>query len=160
MGQQTQAKRERVIEAVRHGLEGDAAIEFIHESGYAINSAGIARHLRRMGGRQHVLDLIEQGMSNVDILEACFPEEDFADMRTAPSQAELFTETPYTDTRHTPVSNDEFETTSINLRIPTDLHHAIRLAAKAEGKSQHQLVTDILTHALGNMPMPSPDDAA
>ena len=61
-------KQERVIEAVRRSLEGDAAIAFVRRSGFALTQAGIARHLRSMGGRRRVQELLESGNTNAEAL--------------------------------------------------------------------------------------------
>lgn len=149
------AKLERIIEAVRHGLEGDAAVEFIHRSGYAMTSAGIARNLRAMGGRRRVQDLIAEGKSTVDILKSVFPEDDFSEFdRIPPSQQELFGEgSAPAGASLVPGTNlPLYETTKLTLRVPNDLFEAIRLAAKLENKTQNQLIVDILTSALSQMP--------
>ena len=85
MAKQTNAKLERVVEAVRQGLEGDAAIEFIHQSGFAMTPAGIARHLRRMGGRGRIQELIDEGLTNVKILRTCLPEADLSQIGCRPA---------------------------------------------------------------------------
>lgn len=156
MNKQTRAKQERVIEAVRRGLEGDAAVEFIQKGGFAMTSAGIARHLRSMGGRGKVQELVEQGCSNVEILERTFPDEDMSHLHeTAPSQTELFDAESLTFTGGPGGGTEpEFETRKVVLKLPADLYEAIRLAAKGEGKSQNQLIVDILTSALSRMPEP------
>jgi plasmid stability protein len=42
--------------------------------------------------------------------------------------------------------------------MPEDLYEAIRLAAKAERKSQNDLIVDILTAALSQVPdLPAPE---
>ncbi|MDQ1258118.1 MAG: hypothetical protein QG656_2727, partial [Candidatus Hydrogenedentes bacterium] len=122
---QNQVKDERVVEAVRHGLEGDAAVEFIHQSGHAMTVAGIARHLRRMGGRGRVQDLIALGQSNLDILKTCFPDDDFSEfVLEPPSQQELFEEhqgAPVTvpfRSANAPL----YDTTKLTLRMPSDLY--------------------------------------
>ena len=161
MVRQTRAKQERVIEAVRRNLEGDAAVEFIHSSGYAMTVAGIARHLRTMGGRGRILEVIEAGKSNFDILAECFPDEDFTTLQPeAPSQGELFAKEPFSSVP-LPVVPPEaapFETTKLTIRVPSDLYEAIRLAARAEGKSRTDLVVEILTAALSRMPMPPEEE--
>jgi len=145
------------VEAVRHGFEGDSAVEFVHQCGFAMTQAGIARHLRAMGGRGRIQELVAQGRSNVEILEACFPDEDLSDLvRTPPSQGELFADevappsTVPLDSPHAPL----YETAKLTVRVPADLYEAIRVAAKIEGKTQNQLIVDILTSALSRMPHP------
>ncbi|MBI5092943.1 MAG: hypothetical protein HZB26_10945 [Candidatus Hydrogenedentes bacterium] len=155
MTAQLRAKQERVIEAVRRGLDGEGAIGFIRESGYATTAAGIARHLRSMGGRGKVLEFIEQGLSNAQVLLRCFPDADLSALpKEPPSQGELFGFDRSTvrlvdlDTADSPV----YDTTKISVRLPNDLCEAIRLAAKAEGTTQSQLITEILTTALSRSP--------
>ncbi len=155
MPMQTLAKRERIIEAVRHGFEGDAAVEFIHQNGYAMSTAGIARHLRAMGGRGKIQDLINDGKTNRQVLEICFPEADLSEVPwVEPSQGELF----HAESEPVgPVTDEDerrplYETAKISARVPADVYEAIRLAAKAEHKSQNQLIVEILTTALSNMP--------
>lgn len=151
MTKQIRAKQERVIEAVREGLEGDAAVEFIHQNGYAMTQAGIARHLRSMGGRAQVQDYIHQGFSNVEILAKAFPEDRPEDLPAEmPSQGELF----HDANEPLPFSIDGplYDSRKLSIRIPTDLYEAIRLAARGEGKSQNELIVEILTTALSRMP--------
>ncbi|HNR30866.1 MAG TPA: hypothetical protein PKI11_08240 [Candidatus Hydrogenedentes bacterium] len=155
MPKQVAAKRERVIEAVRNNLEGEAAVEFIHQSGYAMTAAGIARHLRGLGGRGRVQDLIEQGKTNHEILALCFPEEAEALPPPPPDQPELFVdELEPGRAVHAPPDAPEFEVTKLTVKLPTELYEAVRLAAKAEGTTQNQIVVDILTSALGQLPRP------
>lgn len=145
-------KQERIIEAVRHGLEGEAAVEFVRKSGFAMTVAGIARHLRRMGGKGRIQDLIEQGRSNIEILEFVFPEESVDDLPPeVPSQAELFDFNSAVAAAPS-VRPLERETRKISVRIPEDLYEAIRLAARAERKNQNDLIVDILTSALSRLP--------
>ena len=158
MAKQALAKQERIIEAVRHGLEGNVAVEFIRMNGYAMTVAGVARHLRMMGGRGRVQELIQAGMSNIEILETCFPRADLSELKAEqpPTQGELFAEQQFShqSARFRPSKALPFETTKITLKIPTDLHTAIRLAAEAEHTTQNQLIVKILTSALAQMPKP------
>ncbi len=152
---QTRAKQERIIEAVRYGLEGDSAVEFIHQNGYAMTQAGIARHLRIMGGRGRIQELIAEGKSNIEILKGIFPKDDFTELeRMPPSQGELFGEEVLTRSMLPFKSGNAplYETAKLTVRVPADLYEAIRLAAKAENKTQNQLIVDILTSALSEMP--------
>lgn len=152
MSKQLAAKRERVIEAVRHGLEGEAAVEFIHQCGYAMTVAGIARHLRCMGGRGRVQELINAGKSNQEILDIYFPGEETLPP-LPPDQPELFEEAFVID--HGPLTfpgAPEFETTKLTIKLPTELYEAVRIAARAEGKTQNQLIVDILGATLGQLP--------
>ncbi len=72
---QTREKQERIIEAVRLGLEGDAAVEFLCSSGFAMTSPAIARNLRMLGGRQAIQTLLSQGLSNFEVLQKTMPED-------------------------------------------------------------------------------------
>jgi hypothetical protein len=155
MGGQLMAKRERVIEAVRHGLEGDAALEFIHNSGYAMSVPGVAKHLRSMGGRAKVQALITQGLSNHDILAECFPQDDLSGLpEPEPTQGDLFDPEEGTQSdaylAHHP--DEQFETTKLTMRIPRDVYTALRIASRVEGKPQNQLIVEILSTALARMP--------
>ena len=153
---QIRAKQERIIEAVRHGLEGLAAVESIQQSGYAMTSAGIAKHLRSMGGRGHIMDLIEAGKTNFEILQGCFPEDDLSHMKPVPpSQEELFGQQGggHSIHRFMPHSENLYEMRKMAIKVPADLYEAIRLASKAEGKSQNDLIVDVLTSALSRVPL-------
>jgi hypothetical protein len=149
---QSRQKHERIVEAVRLGLEGDAAVEFLCGNGYAMTSPAIARNLRALGGRKAIEDLIGQGMSNTEVLQAIFPEDTpYPIPHQPPTQRELFQPTP-----DTTVGTDNdlplYETTKLTIPIPRDLFEAIRAAAKAENKPRNQLIVDILTAALSKMP--------
>ncbi len=153
------AKQERIIEAVRQGLEGDEAVEFIHRSGFAITPVAVARHLRSLGGRGDLQDLIAQGLSNIAILQRCFPKEDFeAAAKEEPSQGELFElERFRAESKPSPFIPSQpqlFETTKVTVQLPTDLYEAIKLAARAEGKKRNDLIVEILTATLSQMPSP------
>lgn len=155
MSTQAQQKQERVIEAVRLGLEGEEAVDFIRQSGFAVTTAGIARHLRKLGGRGHIVELIDAGRENWEIVQACYPEEPLDHIAVMPpSQGELFSENPpapkvpETLLHH----KDLFESTKIQLKLPNDLLEALRLAARAEKTTQSQLIIDILTNAMSRMP--------
>ena len=156
---QTRARQESIIEAVRQGLEGDAAVEFVCRSGYAINTAAIARHLRAMGGRGHILELIRNRKTNSEILHLCLGDAPVEEAAPAsPKQEDLFPQPHVSDSTPLPDGRPLYETTKVSLRLPSDLFEAIRLAARAEGKSQNQLVVDVLTSALSRMPVRSPDE--
>ena len=151
----THAKQERIIEAVRQDLEGDAAVEFIRQSGFAMNSAGIARHLHRMGGRGNIVGLISQGKTNAEILEVCFPGEDMTEFHgVPPSQAELFKASEAAPPPVVGPPDALFETRKMSIKVPADLYEAIRFASKAEHVSQNDLIVEILTSALSRMPRP------
>jgi len=160
MLRKARAKQERVIEAVRQGLEGEAAVAFLHQSGYAMTSAGIARHLRNLGGRGSIVEQIEAGRTNAEVLAAAFPEEGTAPVPDeAPSQGDLFEAAPQAAPAPLPFPKEDlFETTRLTLRIPTDLHTALRLAAHAEGTTQAQLIIDLLTSAMSRMPNLPPEE--
>jgi len=154
------AKQERIIEAVRRNLEGDDAVEFVCQSGYAMNSAGIARHLRHMGGRLRILELVQEGLTNEEILKTCFPEDSSLEHfpQHPPTQTELFHEPPKAVILPLPPEGTPlYETTKLTLRIPTDVYEALRIAAKAENKPQAQLIIEILQTALAQMPSPEHD---
>ena len=155
MSSLNRAKQERVIEAVRHGLEGDAALAFVHESGFKLNTAGITRHLRDMGGRGRVLGLIHEGKSNHEILAELFPnDDDVAALPVpAPNQTDFFDNAPPSPVvQFGRVIPAQFETTKMTLVLPNDVSEALRAASRAEGKSRNDLVVEILTSALSRMP--------
>jgi len=151
----TRQKQERVIEAVRRGLEGEAAVAFVRQSGFLVTPMGLVRHLRTLGGRARIVELIHEGKSNVEILELQFPSERLARIQPAPQeQADLF---GGVDLSHEPVSlpnllPGDFETTRLTLRVPNDLYHALGIAARVEGVNRNQLIVDILTSALSRTP--------
>ncbi len=155
MVRNTRVKQERIVEAVRRGLEGETAVAFLHQAGFAMTTAGIARHLRTMGGRGRLVEWIKAGMSNTTILARCFPEDAKDGIVTeAPSQGDLFGEEEASGPA-APLpfpKEDLFDTTKITLRIPTELHTALRLAARGEGTTQTQLIIDLLTSALSRIP--------
>jgi len=160
MPKHVREKQERVIEAVRRGLEGDAAADFIRQSGYAMTVAGIARHLRSMGGRGTVQEMIDSGKTNIEIMEVCFPDADLRELRKEPpSQPELFASEPLSRASGTAEFHAAplYETRKMSIKAPADLYEAIRLAAKAEGVSQNQLIVDILTAALARTPHFAPE---
>ncbi|NIA15717.1 MAG: hypothetical protein GWP08_16760 [Nitrospiraceae bacterium] len=162
MVSQTRAKQECIIEAVRQHLEGDAAVEFVRQCGYAMSTAGVARHLRLMGGRHRVEELIAAGNPNREILAACFPDDDMSTLPAQPpTQCELFEEAkpaagqPFLPDGDMPL----YETTKLTLRIPTDLYTAIQIASRVENKSRSALIIEILTTALSKIPkLPEKDE--
>lgn len=150
MTKQVREKQERVVEAVRHGLEGEAAVDFIRQSGFAMTTAGIARHLRSMGGRGRVQELINEGKTNLEILETYFPGEEWEHLEAEPpTQGDLFAADAPPNIPSLRLLPD---VRKIALKIPEDLYQAVRIASKAEGKSQNDLIVDILTSALSRMP--------
>ena len=132
----SEEKQERIIEAVRQGLEGDAAVEFLHECGFAMSRAGIARHLRALGGWARIGDLIEQGKSNFEILSICAPHAEPGN-HTEPSQGELFgPEKPVASPDLAAARRAEwFETRKMAIKVPADLYEAIRLAGRVRRAS-------------------------
>ncbi len=154
MVKQLRIKQERVIESVRHGLEGDAALEFIHASGYAMTEAALARHIHALGGKKRIQELIALGKTNVEVMASCFPAEDLHYLESAKSsQGELFIhEEPLVNPYVADVQHPLFESTKLTVSMPTDLYQAISLAAKAEGKRRNDLIVEILTSALSRMP--------
>ncbi len=155
MSIQTRQKQERIIEAVRRGLEGEAALAFVRQSGFLTTPMGLVRHLRTLGGRAHILERIHEGKSNVEILELQFPTERLARLRPAPQeQADLF---GAVDLSHEPVNlpnllPGDFDTTRLTVRVPNDVYHALGIAARVEGINRNQLIVDILTSALSRTP--------
>lgn len=149
----THAKQERLIEAVRQGLEGLAAVEFIQKSGFAVTVPLIAKHLRAMGGRGRIEALIRDGKSNFEIMEVCFPEADLTHLRVGPpSQGELFGTTGGAPPARGTRPENLYEVRKMAIKVPADLYEAIRLAARAEGVSQNELIVDVLTTALSRLP--------
>ena len=141
MTRQTDGKRERMVEAVRLGFEGDAAVAFIHTSGHVVTSAGIARHLRALGGRGEVLKQIKAGKSNEEILAGVTPSGDRSKVSAPSAQP-----------RPAPTEDELFPTRKITLRISTDLYEAIRVASRVTGLSQQQVIVDTLTRGLSQIP--------
>ena len=150
---QAQKKHERIVEAVRLGLDGETAVDFVRQSGFALTTTGIARHLRKMGGRGHIVALINEGRSNWEILQASYPEERFEHLTVLPpSQGDLFSDnSPKVPDNLLPFQ-DLFQSTKITLTLPNDLLEAIRLAARAEKTTRSQLIIDILTSAMSRVP--------
>jgi len=157
MTKQAHAKMEWVVEAVRHGLEGDAAVAFIHRHGYAMTVAGIARHLRQMGGRGSLQDLINHGKTNREVLQILLPDEDLGDLPDdLPSQGDLFAEARPPDVD--PALLPTYDTRKLTVKLPEDVYEALRFAAKAEQKSQNDLIVEILTRALSQMPVDADEE--
>ncbi len=153
-------KQERVIEAVRRDLEGETALDFVRQSGYAIASAGFTRLLNQLGGREHVHHRVQAGRSNLEILAECFPDADLSGLPIPePVQEELFVDlTTGKGADWPPPGNGPlYDTVKLTLSLPSDVYEALRLAARAEHKSQNQLVVEILTTALSRMTPPLDD---
>lgn len=161
MTKQIRRKQERCIEAVREGLEGDGAVAFIHDCGFAMTESAMTRHLQTLGGRDAVSKCIDENMTNVEILSLHFSGEDFSELNQALSQqGDLFVKDAKSGGT-IPFSRDsteEFETTKITLSIPSDLYQALRMASKAEGKNKTQLIVEILTMAMSRLPAQSSDE--
>ena len=154
-------KQERIIEAVRQALEGDEAINFVRQSGYAIASAGFTRLLNQLGGREHVQKRIQKGKTNLEILAECFPDADLSDLpHPEPVQEELFVDLTAGKGADWPPPGDGplYDTVKLTLNLPSDVYEALRLAARAEHKSQNQLIVEILTTALSQMRPPMDGD--
>ncbi len=154
MARKSMAKQERVIEAVRQGLEGGAAVEFIQHSGFAVATSGVARHLRAMGGRGKVQELIDRGLTNLEVLDKCYPSEVLSGVHShVHAQGNLFPkeETPK---RARAIDAALFPTTKMSITVPSDLYEAIRAAAVAEKKSQNQIIVELLTSALSRVSAP------
>jgi len=154
---QVKAKQERIVEALRLGLDGERAVGFVRENGYAMTTRGMNRHLGALGGSEQVLRLIGEGFSNDQVLQRCLPEDEELQAKVIPpNQPALFEEEepePTTVPLRKPRSI-AFEHTKLTLNMPNDLYAAIKMAAYAEGKTRTQLVVDILTHTLSRLPGP------
>ncbi|MBI1321501.1 MAG: hypothetical protein GC168_21490 [Candidatus Hydrogenedens sp.] len=155
MARTSRLKQERVVEAVRLGLEGDEALSFIHQSGFALTGAGVARHLKALGGRGKVLAAIAEGLTNREILERVFPGDDLDEVPVhEPEQPELFKAEKRDDEDGlADPPGGGFEHTKLTLTLPTDLYQAISLAARAEKKSRADLIIEVLTAQLSLLPM-------
>lgn len=148
MSRQSSVKQERVVESVRLGLSGEAAVDFIHQCGYAINESSIERVLKTMGGKTRVLNLLEKGLSNVEAIQVCIPDADLSELN---DQTSLEETTPQADAfsgEDAPI----YPTTKMSLKIPSHLYEAIRAAAQAEGKTHNELIVNILSARLGRSP--------
>lgn len=153
MAGQSTVKRERIIEAVRQGLCGEAIVDFVRTSGHALSGTGFERHLAKMGGLDQVKTYVDSGLSNVEILTTCFPELDLEDLEKVIVSVTPFRSiSPALRRGAGRVELPEFATTKLTLTIPSELYEAIRAAAQGEGTSQNQLIVDLLTTALSRMP--------
>jgi len=148
------AKQERIIEAVRMGLEGDAALDFVREGGYALTPNGMVRYFRQMGGRGAIAAHIKAGKTNLDILQALYPEEEVRlSLLQRPSQGVLFEESAAPSASpflHAPPPL--FESTKMTVYLPNELYEALRLYAHAQGKSRNDAVVELVMAALSRMP--------
>lgn len=152
MARQSHLKQERIIEAVRQGHEGDVTLDFLHQSGYAMNAAGVSRHLKKLGGRGRIEGLVAQGYPNVQILAECLPDEDLSEVRKLLPQDDLFGGSAYAFGRGGDVPL--YDTTKLTLQIPSELYEALRAAAQAERKTQNSLIIELLSQGLSRTPEP------
>lgn len=156
MSRQLRHKQERIVEALRLGLDGEDAVEAIRKAGYALTPAAFARQLKTMGGRPRVEALLAEGKSNIEILEICVPGEDLEHLKhEPPSEAEALDAETGPSKRTLSFNRPDgpvYETTKLTVHLPADVYEAVRLAAKGEGKTQNQLIVDLLTQALSRMP--------
>ena len=156
MAGQSTLKRERIIEAVRKGLRGEAIIDFVHESGYALSETGFERHLTKMGGLGQLKTYFDSGLSNLEILSTCFPELGLEDLeKIVSSVTPLHSIAPALRRGAAHAEPPEFATTKLTITVPSELYEAIRAAAQAEVTSQNQLIVDLLTTALSRKPEPA-----
>ncbi len=154
MAKQTVLKQERIIEAIRRDLPEDQAVVFVQSSGYAMTPTAYRRHLKRMGGRENVERLIRSGKSNREIMEFLFPEANLTELPLQPPvQGQLFVDlTVAGPTEPEPPDSPVYDTVKLTLHLPADVYEALRLAARAEGKTQNRLITELLTTALSQGP--------
>lgn len=152
----TLAKQERVIESVRLGLLNEEAVEFVHTCGYAITRKSVDRYIQAMGGLERVQALIEEGNSNIDILEICFPSSNTTELKAhTPTMSEhLVTGSSPIEPLLRPDDIPLYDTAKVTIHLPADVYEAIRLASHAEGKSQQQVIVEMLTFALSQLPRP------
>lgn len=154
MTRQTEEKQERIVEAVRQGCEDTASIvDFVHENGYALTEGTLERHLYKLGGLPRLKSLVDEGLTNFEVLEACLPEKNLDALKVSISTKEslrggLHVVERDEDANDAPV----YATTKVTLSLPSELYEAIRAAAHSEQKSQSQLVAELLTAALSRAP--------
>ena len=148
MSRQSSVKQERVVEALRQGLSGEAAVDFIHQCGYAINETSVERVLKTMGGKTRVLNLLEKGLSNVETIQVCMPEADLSALKNQTPLEETTAQADAFSGEDAPI----YPTTKMSLKIPSHLYEAVRAAAQAEGKTHNELVVNILSARLGRSP--------
>lgn len=153
MSKRTRRRQERVLECVRLQLEGDAALAFLRQHGLRVSEPVLGRLIRSLGGREHLLEQMQAGLPDAEILAQCTALDDDTNQDGPDRQAELFSMQDFpTLERGVFPSMTGLETTKMTLRVPTDLYEAIGFAARAEGTTRTQLVIDLLTHALSRMP--------
>ena len=145
MPKTSEAKLEAVVEAIRRQLEGEQAAECVRQLGFAMNVAGLARHLHQLGGRGKVEELIDAGYVNREIVAMQKPAPKSDKLL---GQPELFNAAATTP----PPERALYETVKVQFTLPADLDEALRLAARGERKSKNQLVVEMLTAALARLP--------
>jgi hypothetical protein len=159
MSSKNPAKHERVVETVRLGLSGEAAVEFVRQSGYAITEAAITRAIQHMGGRGRIQQLIDEGKNNFEVLHIAFPTERENAPPAAGRKLEAFSApSQQGNTLVRPEDHPLYETAKMTVHLPADVYEAVRLAARAEGKTQNQLIVDLLTKALSQIPRINPPE--
>lgn len=119
-----------------------------------MTQSGYRRHLTRMGGRDNVERLIRSGKNNREIMEFLFPQADLSVLPLEPPvQGELFVDLTVAGPREPlPPDSPVYDTVKLTLHLPADVYEALRLAARGEGKTQNQLIVDLLTTALSRGP--------
>lgn len=149
-------KQERVLEAIRLGLTQEAAVDFVHTSGYAITAKGVERYVQALGGLERVHALIAEGKSNLEILATCVPAASTAELK-----AHMSTLPEHLSSVPSPIEplvrpDDAplYDTVKMTLHLPADVSEAIKLAAHAEKKTQQQMIVKLLTSALSRLPRP------
>ena len=156
MATKTLTKHERVIESIRLGRFDEEAVDFVHTSGFAITQRGLERCVQAMGGLGRVQRLIHEGKTNIEILEICFPASNVAELR-----AHIPTMPEYPSSGPSPIEPlvrpDDiplYDTAKVTIHLPADVYEAVRMAAHAEGKTQQQLIVEMLIYALSQLPRP------
>lgn len=145
-----------MLETIRLGLAHEAAVDFVHASGYAITEKGVARCVQALGGLERVQTLIAEGKSNLEILETCIPAANTAELKAhmstlpehlsrVPSPIE-----PLVRPDDTPL----YDTVKLTLHLPADVFEAVKLAAHAEKKTQQEMIVKLLASALSRLPRP------
>lgn len=148
------AKQERVIESIRRGLTGEAAVKFVRQSGFAITDTAMTRAVHSMGGRERIQALINEGKSNVEVLQIAFPAADANELKELSARKAEHRSPAAVEGNillH-PEDHPLYETAKMTIHLPADVYEAIRLAARAEGRTQNQLIVDLLTWGLSQIP--------
>lgn len=153
MSKRTRQRQERVLDCVRQQLDGAAALAFLRQHGLRVSEPVLDRLVRSLGGHDRLLEQMEAGLSNAEILAQCAALEDDTNKDGPDRQSELFSMQDFpTLERGVFPGLTGLETTKMTLRVPTDLYEALGFAARGEGTTRTQLVIDLLTHALSRMP--------